>query len=249
MIVAVGPAIIAIGAASFGPAEHHPHWSYSGEGGPAHWAALDPKNAVCGNGRSQSPIDIRTKDVRPASLPKLLFDYQATPLHIINNGHSVQVNVDPGSSLKVGNRTYQLVQLHFHHPSEERINGKSSEMVAHLVHRDSTGALAVVAVLLEEGQASTTVQTLWSHLPKQKGHEADFRSVHINPLGLLPTNRSYLSYSGSLTTPPCSEGVQWFVLRSPSTLSRQQINAFAKLYPNNARPLQKLNGRQIIESR
>ncbi len=227
-------------------AEQHHHWSYSGEGGPSHWAELDAKNAVCGEGKSQSPVNIRTQDVRRTQLPKLMFNYRSAPLHIIDNGHSVQINVEPGSVLKVGDKSYQLLQCHFHLPSEELMNGKRSEMVAHLVHRDTEGKLAVVAVLLRTGQPNSTVEALWSHLPKQKGKEADFNDALINPAGLLPSDHSYFTYTGSLTTPPCSEGVRWLVLRSESTLSKNEIAVFAKLYPNDARPAQKLNGRQVL---
>jgi len=227
-------------------AEQPHHWSYSGGGGPSHWAELDTKNAACGDGKSQSPVNIRTQDVRRTPLPKLLFNYRSTPLHIIDNGHSVQIDVEPGSVLKVGGKSYQLVQFHFHHPSEELINGKRSEMVVHLVHRDTEGKLVVVAVLLRTGKPNATVEALWSHLPKQKEQKADFTDILVNPAGLLPMDRSYFSYTGSLTTPPCSEGVRWLVLRSPLTLSKHEIAVFAKLYPNDARPIQKLNGREVL---
>jgi carbonic anhydrase len=245
MTVAIGVTAV---TAVFVPAraEQHHRWSYSGGAGPSFWAELDAKNAACGKGKSQSPVNIRTHDVRRMPLPKLIFKYRSTPLHIIDNGHSIQINVEPGSVLKVGDKRYQLVQFHFHHPSEELINGKRSEMVAHLVHRDSEGKLAVVAVLLRTGQPNATVEALWSHLPKQKEQEADFKDVLINPAGLLPMDRSYFTYTGSLTTPPCSEGVRWLVLRSPSTLSKHEIAVFAKLYPNDARPVQKLNDRQVL---
>jgi carbonic anhydrase len=230
-------------------AEPHHHWSYSGEGGPSHWAELDAKNAACGTGKSQSPIDIHTRKTHRKDLPALVFDYRPTPLHIIDNGHSIQIDVESGSSLRIGGKAYQLVQFHFHHPSEERINGKSSEMVAHLVHRDSAGKLAVVAVLLNAGKPNATVESLWSHLPKQKNHEMDFESVRIHPAGLLPADHSYFTYTGSLTTPPCSEGVRWFVLKSPSTLSKSEISTFARRYPNDARPLQMLNGREVLTTK
>ena len=230
-------------------AEPHHHRSYSGEGGPSHWAELDTKNAACGTGKSQSPIDIHTSGVHREGLPALVIHYRPTPLHIIDNGHSIQVNVEPGSSLSVGSKSYELIQFHFHHPSEERINGKGSEMVAHLVHRDSSGKLAVVAVLLNGGSSNAMVQSLWTHLPKQKDHQADFRNVRIDPTGLLPRDHSYFTYTGSLTTPPCTEGVRWFVLKSPSTLSRTQIATFAAYYPNDARPVQKLNGREILATK
>src|SRR3954452_43258 len=193
-IVLVGIAVVAAGHVPARTEQHH-HWSYSGEGGPSHWAELDTKNAACGKGTSQSPVNIRTRDVHRGRLPELEFHYRPTPLHIIDNGHSIQVDVEPGSSLKVGDKSYQLVQFHFHHPSEERINGQSAEMVAHLVHRDSEGKLAVVAVLLTAGQPNATVEALWSHLPRQKEHEIDYRDVQINPAGLLPMDRRYFTYT------------------------------------------------------
>jgi len=226
-------------------ADHH-HWSYSGQSGPSHWAELDAKFAACGRGKRQSPINIQTKNVHGRNLPSLVFHYGPTPLHIIDNGHSIQVNVEPGNSLTIGDKTYQLVQFHFHHPSEERINGKASDMVAHLVHRDSSGALAVVAVLLNHGNANAMIETLWRHLPKQKEHELDFKKVQIDPAGLLPADHSYFTYTGSLTTPPCTEGVRWIVLKSPASLSKREIATFAAHYPNDARPSQDLNEREVL---
>ncbi len=222
------------------------HWSYAGRSGPSHWAELDPKFAACGRGKAQSPIDIRVREVRGIRLPALVFDYKSASLHIIDNGHSVQVDVDPGSWLRIGDESYQLIQFHFHHPSEERIDGKAAEMVAHLVHRDSKGRLAVVAVLLNTGEANPTVEALWSHLPKQKDHRADVKDVLVNASALLPEDHGYFTYTGSLTTPPCSEGVRWIVLKSSATLSKEQIATFAALYPDDARPIQELNGRQVL---
>ena len=226
-------------------AEAH-HWSYFGKDGPTHWAELDRTYSACGVGKSQSPIDIRKEGVHNATLPALVFDYKSGALHIVDNGHTVQANVDPGSWLEVGKDRYQLVQLHFHHPSEERVNGKSSEMEAHLVHRDADGRLAVVAVLLDPGEQNALIETLWRHLPKQKDAEASPKGVRIDPAGLIPPNHSYFTYMGSLTTPPCSEGVRWLVLKDHRTLSRKEIATFAGRYPNDARPVQKLNGREVL---
>jgi len=247
VILAVGFMAGVSGSLPAGAEDHH--WSYSGEGGPSHWAELDAKNRACGAGKSQSPIDIRTRDVHKKKLPPLVFEYRPTPLHIIDNGHSIQVNVDRGSTLRIGDKTYELVQFHFHHPSEERINGKNSEMVAHLVHRDKAGRLAVVAVLLNVGRLNATVESLWRHLPEQKNRQMDFKGVQVDPIGLLPADHSYFTYTGSLTTPPCSEGVRWFVLKSPSTLSKSEIATFAAHYRNDARPLQKLNGREVLAAK
>jgi carbonic anhydrase len=247
--VAIASVCLFATATSLSAGEQPHHWSYSGEGGPSHWAELDAANVACGTGKSQSPIDIRLREVHREGLPALSFHYRPTPLHIIDNGHSIQVNVDPGSSIRVGGKSYELVQFHFHHPSEERIDGKASEMVAHLVHRNSAGKLAVVAVLLNTGKANATVQSLWSHLPKQKEHQADFAGVRIDPAGLLPADHSYFTYTGSLTTPPCTEGVRWFVLKTPSTLSKSEIATFAAHYPNDARPPQSLNGREVLATK
>jgi carbonic anhydrase len=223
------------------------HWTYSGEHGPEHWGDLDPGFAVCNSGSRQSPIDI--SGAKPSDLPAMKFQYQATPLNIINNGHTIQVNYAPGSAMMVGGATYELKQFHFHHPSEEKIDGKGFAMVAHLVHANAQGKLAVVAVLLEEGSASPLIQTVWRHIPAKAGPEDKHPDVPINIADLLPADRGYYTFMGSLTTPPCSEDVSWFVLKKPVTLSKEQVEAFGKLYPLNARPIQPLKGRLVLESK
>jgi carbonic anhydrase len=210
---------------------------------------LDPQYAACATGKYQSPIDIRKRGVRNEALPALVFDYRATPLHIVDNGHTIQVNVDPGSSLQVSGDTFELVQFHFHQPSEEKIDGKPFDMVAHLVHRNAQGQLAVVAVLLGSGQPNALLSTLWRDLPHAQGHEASPPHVLINAAALLPQSRGYFTYSGSLTTPPCSQGVRWFVLKSPMTISAKQISVFTRHYRGNARPIQPLNGRIVLSTK
>src|SRR5437016_12532588 len=175
---------------------------------------------------TQSPIDI--KDARKADLPTLKFDYHAVSLNIIDNGHTIQVNYAPGSTLKVGERIYTLKQFHFHHPSEEHVDGKTLRLVAHLVHADADGHLAVVAVLFELGSANPLIDTLWTNIPSEKEKPQDIPSVSIQVQDLLPDERDYFTYAGSLTTPPCSEGVSWFVLKSYATVSPQQVAAFAR---------------------
>jgi len=237
--------IVAASATAFaGTASHH--WSYAGESGPSHWAELDSGFAACSSGKAQSPIDIRTQHLHGQGLPPLVFDYRPSPLHVIDNGHSIQVDVDKGSTVAAGGARFSLVQFHFHKPSEEAIDGRHSAMVVHLVHRDAEGNLAVVAVLFRSGSTNSLVSTLWRNLPKQKGREESPPGVQIDPSQLLPANRSYFTYVGSLTTPPCTEGVRWFVLKSPVSLSAAEIGTFQNLYPANARPLQHLNGRQIL---
>ncbi len=222
-------------------------WSYAGAEGPENWGSIKPDYANCRLGQQQSPIDIR--DAKREALPSIQFDYKSGPLKVINNGHTIQVNTSPGSSITVGDKKYELKQFHFHHPSEEHVDGKPYDMVAHLVHADSDGKLAVVAVLLKSGRANSLVQRVWENLPRTEGNEEVVSSVEINPSALLPASTGYYTFAGSLTTPPCSEGVTWFVLKMPSELSADEIAAFAKIYPHNARPIQPPNGRTILESR
>ena len=236
-------------ALSAGAAELGHHWSYTGEGAPAKWPHLQKDYATCGIGKAQSPIDIKTSTARASDLPAIAFDYKPVPLRIIDNGHTVQVNYAPGSSITVDGKRYELAQFHFHKPSEEKIDGKSFDMVAHLVHKDAQGQLAVVAVPLKAGDGNALVATLWKNLPKEKEKEAMVDTVQIDANGLLPASRAYYTFQGSLTTPPCSEGVRWFVLKTPTTVSKGEVAAFGKLYPANARPVQPLNGREVLSSK
>lgn len=222
-----------------------PHWAYEGTAGPAAWGSLRPEFALCSNGERQSPIDIR--DGLAVDLEPVRFDYQPGRFAVVDNGHTVQVNLAPGSAIDIGGRRYELVQFHFHRPSEERIDGRQFEMSVHLVHRDAQGRLAVVGVLLEKGPAQPVVQTVWNNLPLEKHEEAAARTT-IDPAGLLPADRRYYTYMGSLTTPPCSEGVQWVVMRAPVTAGPDQLELFGRLYPMNARPLQSAGGRRILQS-
>jgi len=239
-------ALILVSAASASAQHAAAHWTYSGEDGPSHWGSLSSDFAACSTGREQSPIDITT--ATPASLPGIQFDYTPSPLRVIDNGHTIMVTPAVGSSITVGGTKYRLVQFHFHRPSEEEIKGKRHAMVVHLVHADSAGRLAVVAVLLDVGAENATVQSIWSHLPAMKDMEMTADSVMVDPAGLLPVSRGYYTFAGSLTTPPCSEHVTWFVLKAPVTISAAQEAAFAKLYPMNARPVQPVHGRTIKET-
>ena len=226
-------------------AAEHAHWGYVGEGAPERWAELSPENRQCAIGTRQSPIDIR-EGIR-VELEKINFDYRPSGFAVLDNGHTVQVNVAPGNALQVMGRRFELLQFHFHRPSEERINGRQYDMVAHLVHKDADGKLAVVAVLLERGRDQALIQTIWNNLPLEKG-EALAAPGLLDLSQLLPEDRSYFTYMGSLTTPPCSEGVLWMVMRAPVQLSANQISIFARLYPMNARPIQAGSGRLIKES-
>ena len=226
---------------------HPPHWSYEGEEGSFYWGKLNSSYSACSMGQTQSPINIQ--GAKKADLPALKFNYQAVPLNIIDNGHTIQVNYAPGSTLAVGEKVYTLKQFHFHHPSEEHVNGKDFPLVAHLVHADAEGHLAVVAVLFEQGSANLLIDTLWKNIPSEKGKPQDISSVSIQVQDLLPTEHDYFTYAGSLTTPPCSEGVAWYVLKVHTTLSPEQVAAFATIYSKNARPIQPTNGREILQSR
>jgi len=222
-------------------------WSYQGNQGPQAWGKLSAIYATCSLGHKQSPIDI--KGAKTSDLPPLKFDYQPVPLNIIDNGHTIQVNYAPGSTLVVGEKTYTLKQFHFHHPSEEHINGHGFDMVAHLVHADAQGNLAVVAVLLTKGSSNSFLETVWKNIPAEKEKPVEVAGIRLNVKDLLPSGNGYYSFSGSLTTPPCSEGVTWYVLKEQVSLSADQLAAFARIYPTNARPIQPLNGRELLETK
>jgi carbonic anhydrase len=228
-----------------GDAQGALHWGYGAEGGPTQWANLKPEFSVCAEGKRQSPIDIRNGIAVDLEPP--VFDYRPTGFSVIDNGHTVQVNMGPGNTVAVMGRRYELVQFHFHRPSEERVNGRLFEMSVHLVHRDPEGRLAVVAVLLERGAAQNVVQQVWNNLPLEK-HEALMAPDAIDPAGLLPQDLRYFTYMGSLTTPPCTEGVLWMVMQQPVPVSTPQIDIFSRLYPMNARPVQQASGRLIKQS-
>lgn len=221
------------------------HWSYEGEAGPENWGKLSPMNAKCDLGERQSPIDIR--DGIRVELDPLSFDYKASQFSVIDNGHTIQVNMGAGNYINVSGRSYGLVQFHFHKPSEERINGRGAEMVVHLEHRDGAGKLAVVALLIERGKANALIQSVWNNLPLEKNESVNALS-NIDISQLIPKSRDYYTYMGSMTTPPCTEGVLWLVMKETIEMSPEQIFIFSRLYPMNARPIQKQAGRLIKES-
>jgi carbonic anhydrase len=223
------------------------HWSYDGETGPSHWGDLSPEFAPCKTGHHQSPINIGL--TQKDNLPALQFDYKTAPLHIIDNGHTIMINYAPGSSLRVGDKRYELKQFHFHRPSEEKINGKGYDMAVHLVHVAQDGSVAVVAVMLQRGRDNPLIDELWDDLPREKGKEQLLDSVQINVANLLPADRGYYTFSGSLTTPPCTENVTWYVLKQPVTISVAEIREFSKLYRDDARPTQPLYDRVVEESK
>ena len=203
--------------------------------------------ATCKSGSRQSPIDIRNPVV--SDIEPIQFHYEDVPLKVSNTGHTIQVDYAPGSFILHGGARYELVQFHFHTPSEERINGRAFDMVAHLVHKSAQGKLAVVAVLLTAGKEQPMLQEVWNAMPGTPSRTRERRDVAINATTLLPADPAFYSFMGSLTTPPCTEGVQWLVMKTPVEISREQIGHFAALYPMNARPLQAQNDRLIKAGR
>ena len=219
------------------------HWGYEGAAGPAKWGDLDAVNKVCSIGSQQSPIDIGP--TVKSQLPALKLAWGKTADTILNNGHTIQLNFAEGSTLKLGDTAYKLLQVHFHRPSEHMIGGKNFPMEAHFVHRAESGALAVVGVLLAEGKPNAAFGKIVATMPGKEG-PAVKADAAINPNALLPAKLSYYRYEGSLTTPPCSEVVDWLLLTTPMQVSASDVASFAKLYPMNARPAQKDNRRFVL---
>ncbi len=220
----------------------HARWGYEGEGGPEYWGELKKDYAACSEGKSQSPIDI-TKATK-GKLSKIIFNYKPTKLNILNNGHTVQVDYDKGSYIKVGGEKYRLLQFHFHTPSEHTVDGKSFGMEMHLVHKSNKGGLAVVGVLLEKGAENSAFKTMWGNLPEKVNQKKSVK-VSVNAADLIPDNKAYYAYSGSLTTPPCSEGVKWHVLKTSLEMSEEQIDTIHSIIHDNNRPVQPLNSRKL----
>ena len=223
-----------------------PHWGYEGEDAPASWGELDPGYRTCGVGAQQSPIDLR--DAVKAQLAPLRVSYRRMPLRILNNGHTIQVNAAPGSGLGVDGTRFELLQFHFHHPSEHLVSGRRFEMEAHFVHRSAAGDLAVIGVLIRKGQASAALAPVFQAMPITETPEQSIGGVMVDPAAILPAARGYFRYHGSLTTPPCSEGLHWIVLKTPIEVSAAQLARFGRTFPSNARPVQPRHRRFVLES-
>jgi carbonic anhydrase len=243
-------AAVFLGMASLAAAQTTPSsgapWDYEGKRGVLEWGKLDPAYKVCTQGHEQSPIDIRGAKLNTA-LPPIEFHYIGGAVTLENDGHTVIIHVNPGSYIVVGGVRYNLVQFHFHHPGEEAVKGKITDMDVHLVHESADGKRAVIAIRLAEDQISppnALLATLWEHLPTKAGETQKVTDM-INPGGFLPADRGYWTYTGSLTQPPCTEGVRWFIFEQEMPLSRGQLRAFATLFKVNSRPLQDLHGRRV----
>ena len=220
------------------------HWAYSGHSGPEHWGELEPQFGMCAQGKNQSPVDLQAPV--KAELPPLSFAYTLETREILNNGHTVQINFATGSKLAVAGRQFELKQVHFHTPSENRIEGKAFAGEAHFVHADAAGNLAVVAVMLDEGKANPALAQLLDRAPTEAGEHRALDAGRALA-ALLPAQKDYFEYSGSLTTPPCSEGVLWLVMKQPISISTAELETLTRAMhgPNN-RPVQQLNARLVL---
>jgi carbonic anhydrase len=223
---------------------HTIHWGYTGEGKPQNWGKIDPRFTTCSNGANQSPINL--SGFTESELPAITFNYALTSSEILNNGHTIQANIKEGSSINVDGIQFDLKQFHFHTPSENNINGKSFPLEAHFVHASKKGELAVVAVMFEEGEENNALTELWAQMPNNTGDKHNINAKHLD--ALLPKDRDYYRFNGSLTTPPCTEGVRWLVMKKFITLSSTQITTFKKvMHKHNNRPLQDTNARLILQ--
>ena len=219
-------------------------WGYTGKESPEHWATLSPEFAACA-GKNQSPINLT--DFIEAELAPLTFEYKPGGYEVINNGHTIQVNYEDGSVFKVDGKSFGLKQFHFHAPSENLIDGKADPFEAHLVHVSDAGETAVVTVMYEEGKTNEALAAFWPQMPAKAGGSEKISST-VNALDLMPANQDYFRFNGSLTTPPCTESVRWFVFKEPVAIAKEQIETFAKLMGgDNNRPVQPVNARPVLQ--
>ncbi len=226
--------------------ESAPEWSYEGETGPAHWSELTPDYALAKEGKRQSPIDIAVAKTVATEVPPIEVLYDPTTLEIFNNGHTVEDDYHDGGHLSIDGHDYALAQFHFHSPSEHTINGEHFPMEMHLVHRDADGKLAVLGVMIAEGQQNELFARVGHYAPTEPGRADHVHGVEIDATELLPPSLASYRYSGSLTTPPCSEDVRWLMLKTPIEASKEQIARFRQIYFGNNRPTQPLNGRTVV---
>jgi carbonic anhydrase len=237
--------IAALGIGAVAAQETPPHWTYEGEEGPEHWGALDTAYAACATGVEQSPIDLTSAEA--FDLVDVQTDYHESALTILNNGHTIQANYDAGSAMTVNGDTYELKQFHFHTPSEHTIDGEAFPLEVHFVHADADGHLAVIGVMLVEGDADNAAfAPVFDAMPAEEAEAEAVEGAQIDANAMLPENQLYYTYRGSLTTPPCSEGVRWIVMTTPVELSAAQIEAFHAIFELNARPVQPLNTRGLL---
>lgn len=218
------------------------HWSYMGIDGPEHWAMVSPMYMTCESGSHQSPIDIRMPEHSHAP-HRLVLNYPPGAFRVVNNGHTIQAIPERPGTLELDGRPYRLQQLHFHEPSEHRIEGTAYPMEMHLVHRDQRGHIVVLGVLMQRGRPHASLAELWERIPTMPG--ARTKTTVIDPRALLPGSTHHYAYDGSLTTPPCTEGVRWLVLEEPIPITDAQVREFVGIVGDNARPIQPLHHRTV----
>jgi carbonic anhydrase len=240
-----GLALFLLASSSFVLAAGDAHWGYEGKTGPDNWGNLNQAFATCKLGQQQAPIDIPTKSATQTTAP-IKTAYKASSGEIINNGHTIQLALSDAGGANLSGVDYKFLQTHFHAPGEEKVDGKSYPFNAHIVHQSADGKLAVIGVFFKEGAENPVLKEVFAQMPDKEGKVALKGS--INPTGFLPKSLAYYSYLGSLTTPPCSEGVTFYILKTPMEMSKGQLEQFKKLYPMNARPTFPLNGRKITET-
>jgi carbonic anhydrase len=231
--------VVAVALPSRADGPPPPHWGYTGEESPAHWGDI---NATCATGQAQSPIAFsKAAATTKGPFPKMTIDWHPVTGEAVDNGHSIQVNVPPGNFLTYGDTKYELKQFHFHSPSEHTVNGKHSAIEMHLVNQTPEGKTAVLAVFLTLGKDNAALKPLFSNLPTKD----DPKKVDIDLNALLPKDHTHFAYAGSLTTPPCTEGVQWLLMVTQSGVSQAQVDAFHTRYAANNRPTQPGHGRKV----
>jgi carbonic anhydrase len=223
-------------------------WGYQGEIGPEHWGKLSPAFRLCGEGLEQSPVDIT--ETQPRRLPRLAFQYRSGSVHMVNDGLVIRLLYEPGSYVRVGSHRYELEHVDFHTPGEHTKNGFAPDMEIHLVHRDGAGNYAIVAIPVVAGRRhNSLLSRIWQHLPARPGQEYEDAYIGIKPVFLLPSKKDYYAYQGSLSNPPCSEGVSWFVMRHAIEVPAEYVERFRQVLGQNNRPTQPLNGRPVLSSR
>ena len=223
------------------------HWSYEGDGGPAHWGELKEEFATCKTGGMQSPVNIPSNSESSEDGP--VISYSTKPFSVIDNGHTVQANLEEGNTITLEGKKYSMKQIHFHSPSENQLNGKSFPLEGHIVHKAEDGSLAVVGIFFDsaaDAKENPVLNKIWAHVPAEKEKDHKVEGEMLDLTMIFPEERSMFRFDGSLTTPPCSEGVKWNVFEGVTKIPAQQIEAFKKHYSNNARPVQDLHGRKIL---
>ena len=238
-------ALLMFGFAAVAAAQSNAPWDYEGKNGPINWGKLDGAYKACSQGHEQSPIDIRGAHLNKALQP-IEFHYLSGPVTLENTGRTIVVHVNPGSYIVAGGVRYELQQFEFHHPSENAVKGKLTDMDVEMVHKSADGKMAVVAVRfgMERGDPNAVIAALWPHLPQTVGATTKV-SEFVNAGGFLPADRGYWTFTGSLTSPPCTEGVRWFVYQDPIGMSLVQLRQFTALFRISSRPLQDTHGRRI----